>query len=112
MKRIVEWLRTKFSQPSTSIAMDQPNVDNGNREQDDYMVEVSYGADAGMDVVMPDIYADVHDETLSHALLPLLDISHSYWLSEARRAYFPPPAVVSHPLAASAVASGQLIWPN
>jgi hypothetical protein len=42
MKRIVEWLRTKFSQPTPAIATDQPS--NA----------------ASKDVLMPDIYADTH----------------------------------------------------
>ncbi len=69
MKRIIERLKTKFSQPGTAIVLDQPSdsasVGNDNLEQDDYVIETSLGADApnrivsqGKDVLMPDIYAD------------------------------------------------------
>jgi len=74
MKRIFRWLRIKFSRPSTSIVTDQPSdavsTDHGDKEQDDYVVETSYGADVpnlignqGQDVLMPDIYADEHVAT-------------------------------------------------
>jgi hypothetical protein len=42
MKRILTWLRMKSSQPSTSVASDQPS------------------SLASKDVLMPDIYADTH----------------------------------------------------
>ncbi len=42
MKRIIHWLKTKFSQPSTSIPSDQPS------------------SPVSKDVSMPDIYADVN----------------------------------------------------
>jgi hypothetical protein len=42
MERIIEWLRTKFSQPTSAIATDQPS------------------SAASKDVLMPDIYADTH----------------------------------------------------
>ncbi len=42
MKRILTWLRMKSSQPSTSIATDQPS------------------GPVSKDVLMPDIYADTH----------------------------------------------------
>ena len=42
MKRIIEWLRTKFSQPASAIATDQPS------------------SPVSKDVSMPDIYADTH----------------------------------------------------
>jgi hypothetical protein len=42
MKRIIEWLRTKFSQPTSAITTDQPS------------------SAASKDVLMPDIYADTH----------------------------------------------------
>ena len=71
MKRIIDWLRMKLSQPSTSIATDQPSdaviVDSDNLEQDYYAVETSCGADVpnlidkqGKGDLIPDIYADVH----------------------------------------------------
>jgi len=40
MKRVIEWLRTKFSQPAPAIAADQPS------------------SPVSEDVLMPDIYAD------------------------------------------------------
>ena len=42
MEQIIEWLRTKFSQPTSAIATDQPS------------------SAASKDVLMPDIYADTH----------------------------------------------------
>ena len=42
MKRIIEWLRLKFSPPPSSIATDQPS------------------SPVSKDVLMPDIYADTH----------------------------------------------------
>jgi len=49
---------------------DQPSVDHGDKEQDDYVVETSYDADApnridsqGMDVLITDIHADAHAGT-------------------------------------------------
>jgi hypothetical protein len=48
MKRIIHWLKTTFSQPTSAVATDQPS------------------SPVSKDVLMPDIYADTHVDVEAH----------------------------------------------